>query len=241
MLAVLVPAVAAASTPLSASAAVDVSPLDCAGAQACRIQSVYAVVFWMAMFVLVVVGGLLVYAAIRFRRKDETEPAQIHGNPRLELAWTIFPLLVLLVIFTLTFANMDYVRNGPPGPITITVTGVQFAWSYKYPNGFVSDRLTIPAGQVIRLDVTSRDVLHSFWAPRLGGQIYALPGQVNHGWLEADRPGTYYGQCNELCGIGHAIMQVTVIVKSQADYDRWYAGLKPPQAALFAPAARIRS
>jgi cytochrome c oxidase subunit II len=120
------------------------------------------------------------------------------------------------------------------------VTGVQFAWSYKYPNGFVADKLTIPAGEVIRLDVTSRDVLHSFWAPRLGGQIYALPGQVNHGWLEADRPGIYYGQCNELCGTGHAIMQVRVVVLSQADYDRWYASLKP-QASVLAPAARIWS
>ncbi|TMD09376.1 MAG: cytochrome c oxidase subunit II [Chloroflexi bacterium] len=232
----VVGAVVMAATPLSASAAIDVSPLDCAGANACRIQSVYAVVFWMAMFVLAVVGGLLVYAAIRFRRRDETEPAQIHGNSRLEVAWTVFPLVVLLAIFTLTFTNMDYVRNGPPGPITITVTGQQFAWTYKYPNGFVAGTLTIPAGEVIRLDVTSRDVLHSFWAPRLGGQVYALPGQMNHGWLEADHPGTYYGQCNELCGIGHAEMQVKVVVMSKAAYDQWYAGLK---AAVFAPAARI--
>jgi len=231
-------AVVAAGNPLSASAAVDVSPLDCAGANACRIVSVYAVVFWMAMFVLVVVGGLLVYAAIRFRRKDETEPAQIHGNARLEVAWTVFPLLVLLVIFSLTFTNMDYVRNGPPGPITVAVTGQQFAWTYRYPNGFVTDRLTIPAGEVVRLTVTSKDVLHSFWAPRLAGQIYAIPGQINHGWLQADHPGTYYGQCNELCGVGHAEMQVTVIVKSKADYDRWYAALKP-LAAVPAP-ARIR-
>lgn len=240
MLAVLAlsSAVVAAANPLSASAGVDVSPLDCAGANACRIVSVYAVVFWMAMFVLVVVGGLLVYAAIRFRRKDETEPSQIHGNARLEVAWTVFPLLVLLVIFSLTFTNMDYVRNGPPGPMTVAVTGQQFAWTYRYPNGFVTDRLTIPAGEVVRLTVTSKDVLHSFWAPRLAGQIYAIPGQVNHGWLQADHPGTYYGQCNELCGVGHAEMQVTVIVKSKADYDRWYAALKP-QAAVLAP-ARIR-
>jgi cytochrome c oxidase subunit 2 len=222
----LVGAVVVAAIPLSARAAIDVSPLDCAGPQACRIVSVYAVVFWMAMFVLVVVGGLLVYAAIRFRRRDETEPSQIHGNTRLEIAWTVFPLLVLLVIFSLTFSNMDYVRTGPAGPITIAVTGQQFAWTYKYPNGFVAGTLTIPAGEVIRLDVTSKDVLHSFWAPRLAGQIYAIPGQVNHGWLQADRPGTYYGQCNELCGINHAEMQVTVIVKSKADYDRWYAALK---------------
>jgi cytochrome c oxidase subunit 2 len=219
-------AAAAASSPTPALAAIDVSPLHCAGPQACRIVDVYTVVFWLAMFVLVVVGGLLVYAAIRFRRRDETEPAQIHGNARLEVAWTVFPLLVLLVIFSLTFANMDYVRNGPPGPMTIAVTGQQFAWTYKYPNGVVRGTLTIPAGEVVRLNVTSRDVLHSFWAPRLAGQIYAIPGQVNHGWLQADHPGTYYGQCNELCGVGHAEMQVTVIVMDKAGFDRWYAALK---------------
>src|SRR5207245_10846401 len=130
-------------------------------------------------------------AAIRARRRAATEPSQIHANSRLEVAWTVFPLVVLLAIFTLTFTNMDYVRNGPPGPITITVTGQQFAWTYKYPNGFVAGTLTIPAGEVIRLDVTSRDVLRSFWAPWLGGQAYAPPVQVHAGWRAVDDPGPY--------------------------------------------------
>jgi cytochrome c oxidase subunit 2 len=218
--------VAIALSPLTAQAA-DVSPLDCAGPNACRIAGLYIVVFWVAMFVLVVVGGLIVFAALRFRRKsDAYEPPQVHGNSRLELAWTAFPLVILLVLFSLTFTNMEYIRNGPPPALTVKVTGQQFAWSYTYPGNVRSDTLRIPVGRPIRLEVTSRDVLHSFWSPRLGGQIYAIPGQINHGWIQADQPGTYFGQCNELCGTGHWLMSVRVIALSQSAYDSWYAQAK---------------
>jgi cytochrome c oxidase subunit II len=210
----------AAVTPVS------VSPLDCAGPNACRIVDVYKFVFWMAMFVLVVVGGLILYAAVRFRRRDETEPLQVHGNTRLEIAWTLVPLVMLLFIFGLTFSSMDFVRNGPKEDLTINVTAQQFAFQFQYPNGKKRGDLTIPTGKVVRLEVRGLDVLHAFWVPRLGGQIYALPGQMNHGWIEASQPGTYLGQCNELCGIGHAQMQIIVTAMSSDQYDSWYAAMK---------------
>ncbi|HYM50352.1 MAG TPA: cytochrome c oxidase subunit II [Candidatus Limnocylindrales bacterium] len=205
---------------------VSVSPLDCAGPNSCRIVSVYQFVFWMAMFVLVVVGGLILFAAIRFRRRDESEPSQVHGNTRLEIAWTLVPLVMLLFIFGLTFSSMDFVRNGPHEDMTVRVTAQQFAFQFIYPNGARRADLTIPTGKVVRLEVTSKDVLHAFWVPRLGGQIYAIPGQMNHGWIEATNPGTYLGQCNELCGRGHAFMQISVTAMSPAQYDSWYAALK---------------
>ncbi len=201
-----------------------VSPLDCAGPNACRIVFLYTWVFWIAMFVLVVVGGLIVYAALRFRRRDEQEPAQVHGNGRLEIVWTAAPFAILLFLFILTAANMGYINRGPSPQMTIDVVGQQFAWTYTYPDAKVrSDTLRIPTGEVIRLRVTSRDVLHAFWAPRLAGQIYAVPGHVNEGWLQADQPGTYLGQCNELCGIGHQLMSVKVIAMKPADFEKWYA------------------
>ncbi len=207
----------------SAAWAVDVSPANPAGPNARRILELYTIVFWIAMFVLVVVGGLIIYAALRFRRRsDADEPEQIHGNTRLEIAWTVFPLVTLLVLFSLTFSNMDYIRNGPPPQLTVKVIGSQFAWVYEYSGGVRSGDLKIPVGRVVRLEVTSTDVLHSFWAPRLGGQIYANPAYPNHGWLQADRRGTYYGQCNELCGIGHSNMLVTVTALSQSEFDTWY-------------------
>ena len=215
---------AAALLPISA-AAVDVSPLNCAGPNACDIVSVYTSIFWLAMAVLVIVGGLIVYAALRFRRRDDAEPAQVHGNTRLEIVWTAIPVLIVSFLFIRTALRMDYVRNGPPPNLTVQVTGIQWAWSFKYPNGKTSNgTLTIPVGQVVELKVTSKDVLHSFWVPRLGGQVYAIKGQMNHGWIEASQPGTYLGQCNELCGLGHYAMYVQVDAVSPADYQAFLAG-----------------
>jgi cytochrome c oxidase subunit II len=215
--------------------AVGVSPLDCAGPNACDIVSVYTSVFWIAMAVLVVVGGLLVYAALRFRRRDDKEPAQVHGNPRLEILWTALPVVIVAFVFVRTALRVDYLRNGPPPQQTIQVSGVQWAWSFKYPNGRTSTtKLTIPVGQVIRLQVTSRDVLHSFWVPRLGGQIYAKPGFVTNGWIEASQPGQYFGQCNELCGLGHWFMLLEVDAVSEADYQAFLSGTAPPGVTPFA-------
>jgi cytochrome c oxidase subunit 2 len=212
--------------------AVNVTPLDCAGPNACDIVSVYTSIFWIAMAVLVIVGGLLVYAALRFRRKDDREPAQVHGNPRLEILWTAIPIVIVSFLFIRTTLRMDYVRNGPPPEQTIQVTGIQWAWSFKYPNGKTSfGTLTIPAGQVVRLQVTSKDVLHSFWVPRLGGQIYAKPGFQNNGWIEASQPGTYYGQCNELCGVSHYAMLLQVNAVSADQYQAFLSGAPPPGGA----------
>jgi cytochrome c oxidase subunit II/plastocyanin len=212
--------------------AVSVTPLDCAGPNACDIVSVYTSIFWIAMVVLVIVGGLLVYAALRFRRTDDREPAQVHGNPRLEILWTAIPVVIVSFLFIRTTLRMDYVRNGPPPQQTIQVTGIQWAWSFKYPNGKTSvTKLIIPVGQVVRLQVTSRDVLHSFWVPRLGGQIYAKPGYQNSGWIEASQPGQYLGQCNELCGLNHFSMLLEVDAVSDADYQAFLSGAPPPGGA----------
>lgn len=211
---------------------VNVTPLDCAGPNACDIVSVYTSIFWIAMTVLVVVGGLLVYAALRFRRVDDREPAQVHGNPRLEILWTAIPVLIVSFLFVRTTLRMDYVRNGPPPQQTVQVTGIQWAWSFKYSNGKTSfGTLTIPVGQVVRLQVTSKDVLHAFWVPRLGGQIYAKPGYQNNGWIEASQPGTYYGQCNELCGVSHYAMTLQVNAVSADQYQAFLSGAPPPGGA----------
>lgn len=211
---------------------VNVTPLDCAGPNACDIVSVYTGIFWIAMTVLVVVGGLLVYAALRFRRVDDREPAQVHGNPRLEILWTAIPVVIVSFLFVRTTLRMDYVRNGPPPQQTVQVTGIQWAWSFKYSNGKTSfGTLTIPVGQVVRLQVTSKDVLHSFWVPRLGGQIYAKPGYQNNGWIEASQPGSYYGQCNELCGVSHYAMTLQVNAVSADQYQAFLSGAPPPGGA----------
>ncbi len=218
-------AVAAALGPIAASA-VDVSFLNPAGPNAQAIADIYTGIFWLAMAVLVIVGGLLVYAALRFRRRDDREPAQVHGNTRLEMLWTAIPVVIVTFLFIRTTLRMDYVRNGPAPNLTVQVTGIQWAWLFKYPNGKTNNAgvLTIPVNQVVRLQVTSKDVLHSFWVPRLGGQIYAIPGQENHGWIEGSQIGQFFGECNELCGTGHYNMGLEVDVVSNADYQAYLAG-----------------
>lgn len=226
--------VVAALAPISVGA-VDVSPLNCAGPNACEIVSIYASIFWIAMAVLIVIGGLIVYAALRFRRRDDQEPKQIHGNPRLEILWTAVPVVIVAFLFIRTTLRMDYVRNGPPPQQTIQVTGIQWAWSFKYSTGkFTSTKMTIPTGQVVRLEVTSKDVLHSFWVPRLGGQIYAIPGQMNHGWIEASQPGQYFGQCNELCGLFHSTMILEVDAVTPEQYQAFLSGAPPPGGEVIA-------
>jgi cytochrome c oxidase subunit II len=232
LLFILLPALATAAAlgPITAGA-VDVSPLNCAGPNACDIVGIYIGIFIIAMAVLVIVGGLLLYAALRFRRRDDREPDQVHGNTRLEIIWTAIPVLIVSFLFVRTTLRMDYVRNGPTPDLTVQVTGIQWAWSYKYPNGKTSNgTMTIPVGRVVRLQVTSRDVLHAFWVPRLGGQVYAIPGQTNHGWIEASQPGKYYGECNELCGLAHYAMSIEVDAVSQSDYEAFLAGKVPPGA-----------
>src|SRR3984893_3720658 len=113
--------------------AVNVSPLNCAGPNACDIVSVYTSIFWIAMAVLVIVGGLIVYAALRFRRTDDREPAQVHGNPRLEVLWTAIPVLIVSFVFFRTTLRMDYVRNRTAPLHAMQDTGIQWGWSFNDP------------------------------------------------------------------------------------------------------------
>ena len=119
-----------------------------------------------------------------------------------------------------------FLRHTPqPSAITVSVTGQQFSWSFKYPGlkrEVFGPAFYVPAGEVVNLDITSKDVIHSWSVPRLGGRMDAVPGQHNFQWLEADQPGVYYGQCSELCGVGHASMVVEVHALSKTDWEAWY-------------------
>lgn len=193
-----------------------------------RILYVYTFMFWTSVVVGAGVAGLILFSAIRFRARGRTdEPRQIAGNTRLEVAWTLIPFLILASLFGITYANMPFIHNAPAGAMQIHVTGEQYVFVYNYPFNTKAGKpiiqdgtMTIPANEPIELDVTSIDVNHSFFLPTLGGQVNAIPGQMNHMWIEA-RPGTYYGQCTELCGVGHAFMTIQVDALSPAAWSAW--------------------
>ncbi|MGA9776566.1 MAG: cytochrome c oxidase subunit II [Candidatus Dormiibacterota bacterium] len=180
--------------------------------------------------VLLGVGGAILYAAVRFRRRDPDEmPRQVHGNNRLELAWTLGPLALLAALFVLNVVTVGYLRHGPSAAspaarqeIHIKVIGRQFYWTFDYPGGKSSLRtLEIPVNIPIELTTSSLDVIHGFWVPNLGAKIDALPGIVNHAFIEANREGTFGGQCYEFCGVGHDQMLITVKVVSMSQYQSY--------------------
>ena len=184
----------------------------------------YYVVLGFTAAIFLAVEGSLVYFIWRYRggkRARTDEGPQLHGHTRLELGWTVVPVVILAIIGTVIFIELPGISSAPAStnPIRISIVGHQFYWEFKYPNGTTSiNELHVPVDQVVDLTVKSGDVVHSWYIPQLGGKIQAIPGRTNHTWFQADRTGTYYGQCAEFCGVFHEAMAARVIVTSSADY-----------------------
>jgi cytochrome c oxidase subunit II len=204
----------------------------------------FVTAFVFGIFLLVEV--LLVLFVVRYRRRNrprEADGAQIHGANRLELAWTIGPVVILFAIAAFVFAKLPGIQDVPAATgrdenLVIEVTGTQFTWSYRYPNGVVAiDRMRAPEGRTVELKVTAPDwdVVHSWWIPALGGKIDAIPGRINTTWFEAKRAGVFLGQCAELCGIYHAKMLASVEVLPAAEFDAWLSERETQQAAVTSP------
>ena len=204
----------------------------------------FVTAFVVAIFLLVEV--LLVVFVVRYRRRNrprEADGAQIHGANRLELAWTIAPVVILFAIAAFVFAKLPGIQDVPAATageenLVVEVTGTQFTWEFRYPNGVVAiDRLRAPEGRTVELHVTAPDwdVVHSWWIPALGGKIDAIPGKVNTTWFAAERVGLFPGQCAELCGIYHAKMLASVEVLPAEEFDAWLAEREEQQAAGTSP------
>jgi len=184
--------------------------------------------------VFVLIESLLVIFIVKYRsrgRSRAVEGAQVHGHTRLELLWTVFPVLILAAIAVVVFwelPSIDHQPSAATNPIHITVEGHQYYWQFDYPNHARSiGTLHVPVGAVVDLKVVSPDVIHSWWIPALGGKIQAIPGRVNHTWFRADAAGTYTGQCAELCGVFHASMLATVKAESAQSYRTFITKTAP--------------
>jgi cytochrome c oxidase subunit 2 len=187
-------------------------------------------VFVIAGVVFVLVQGLVLAAAILFRRRsDDERPEQIHGNTTFEIGWTIVPALILAFVGFLTVGKIFYLDEQHPEALQVEVIGHQWWWEYNYlgADGKVvartANELHIPVGQKVQLLMTSGDVIHSFWPPKLAGKIDVIPGRTNHMTIEAEKADFYYGQCGEYCGLSHANMRLRVVSQPKADFDRWLA------------------
>ncbi len=197
-------------------------------------------IFELSRFVLmvtaaifIVVFSLLAYAVVKFRKKrasDGREPAQVYGSTQLELAWTVIPVLIVVVLFLAAARVIASIQNAahPGNAIEVTVIGHQFWWEYRYPSLKVvtANELHIPVSDPAHptptfLTLLSADTDHSFWVPRLAGKTDLIPNHPNSMWMDPHETGLYLGQCAQYCGTQHAKMLLRVYVDSREDFDRW--------------------
>jgi cytochrome c oxidase subunit 2 len=208
--------------------------LDPAGPIARKIDNLVNPVFIVAavVFVLVEFGALYLVLKFRQRKDDDPDelPGQTHGNTKLEIGWTVLPALLLGFVAFATLATLFDI-NDTKDDLAVQVTGQQWWWEFTYDtdgDGEFTDEdvltandLVIPAGQNVGLEITSRDVIHSFWIPRLNGKMDAVPGRRQPLTINADEPGTYVGQCTEYCGLSHAYMRQRVVALPADEFEAW--------------------
>lgn len=209
------------------------SSLYPASGNATTISNLFYFIFWIAVAVFVIVESLLLYSVIRFRRKNEDEmPKQVHGNTKLEIAWTLAPAIVLAVVFVLTYQTLNNLASVPKDSLPVHITAHQWWWEIEYPSlGVITaNEIHLPAMQPASFTVESKDVIHSFWVPELGGKIDVIPGKKNVTWFDPIQIGTFHGQCAEFCGAEHALMRFNVVVESQEQFSTWVAVQKAKAA-----------
>lgn len=202
--------------------------------QADSIQSLFYFIMILAGMVFVIVESLLVFTVLRFRNRPPESAVQMHGNTRLEIAWTAAPAVILMVLLGFTLRTMATVRTEAAGqPLQVQVIGHQWWWEFRYPDlGIVTaNELVVPMGQEVRLQIESVDVIHSFWIPELHGKQDAIPGHMTHLSFTPMTTGVYGGQCAEFCGDQHANMRMAVVAKEPADFQAWAAAQQQPPDA----------
>jgi cytochrome c oxidase subunit 2 len=199
--------------------------------------------------ITVFVLGLLVYVMWRFNHRRNPVPSRTSHNTVIEMLWTVVPVLILVIIAIPSFKLMYYMDRVPNPEMTIKVTGHQWYWSYEYPDqgGLVFDSniipedqlkpsqkrlldvdnpLVVPEDTIIRVLVTGTDVIHSWFVPSFGVQEYAIVGRLNESWMKIEHAGTYYGQCNQICGVNHAFMPIKVEAVSKDAFQHWLVDAK---------------
>ena len=192
------------------------------GPHARAIEDLFGNTLTLCSLIFALVAVLVTYAVFKFRDDGKRKPSEIEGHTRLEIAWTIAPVLVLVLLLAFTVKAMDASDSAPTREPDLVVTAHQWWWSAKYKSGVVvANEIHVPVGKPLVVGIESADVIHDFWVPELARKIDAVPGRSVSIWLQADKPGTYLGQCAEYCGLSHANMRFRVIAKSPSDFQEW--------------------
>ena len=190
------------------------------------VHGVYTIVFWLAAIVFVVVLAAVLAISLAFRERPGRAARQFHGNTRLEVLWTLIPVVIVVIIAVPTIkAIADTSGNPPEEALEIVVTGHQWWFEFRYTGLGITtgNEIHLPVDRAASFKLRSADVIHSFWIPQLVGKMDMVPGHENALWFTPNEPGTYLGQCAEFCGLSHANMRFRVIVDTAADFQAWVA------------------
>jgi cytochrome c oxidase subunit 2 len=233
---ITVPAFYAAGALWAEPARVPFSPTNIfapASTPADSISSLSFLVLAVTGAIFLTVFGLILWAVVRYRERpavDQGEPAQVYGSTQIELAWTVIPVLIVVVLFLATVRVIASIQNATPpaGAVKVTVIGHQYWWEYHYANSNVvtANELHVPVSDPAHptptfLTLLSADTDHSFWVPRLAGKTDLIPNHPNSTWIDPHETGIYLGQCSQYCGVQHAKMLLRVYVQTREEFDRW--------------------
>jgi cytochrome c oxidase subunit 2 len=221
-----------------------------------RIESFHQLLLYIIVAISLFVLALLIWIIVRYNRGANPTPSKTHHNTVLEVAWTIIPVIILVIIAIPSFKLLYYEATIPKPDVHLKVIGKQWFWTYQYPDdgnfqfdslGLTDDAakaaneprllgvdnaIVVPVGKVVEVETTGADVIHSWALPEMGVKMDAIPGRLNHTWFKATRTGTFYGECSELCGAKHAFMPIEVHVVSDAAYAAWLKTAKKKFAAI---------
>ena len=198
--------------------------------------------FYWALGVFILVEGALLYAIFRFRgRPDDAEPRQVHGNTTIEVVWTIIPAVILAFIAVPTVRGIFETNAIPRGDaLTVEVVGHQWWWEFRYPDLGITtaNEVHIPVGQTVSFRMSTADVVHSFWPPRIAGKRDVFPNRETRLWLKAEEAGDYPGQCGEFCGIQHGRMAFRVRAQTPEEFQGWVSHMQSLKATPPLPRPR---
>lgn len=216
-----------------------------------QVYDLHMTIFWICCAIGAVVFGIMFWSIVRHRKARGVQPAQFHESTKVEILWTAIPVIILIIMAIPATKTLIAMEDTTEADVTVLVTGSQWKWHYKYLNHDVEfysllatpkeqimnkfakgenyllevDRpLVIPTGKKVRFLMTSDDVIHSWWVPAFAVKKDANPGFINEAWTKVDQPGTYRGQCAELCGKDHGYMPIVVIAKEPAEFEQWLNG-----------------
>ncbi|MEJ2695830.1 MAG: cytochrome c oxidase subunit II [Candidatus Sulfobium sp.] len=199
-----------------------------------KVESAFVIVTVMCVVLLVTITIAMLVFLFKYNKKRNSRAAETKDNIPLEVTWTIVPTILVLIMFYFGWVNFEYIRNPPKDAMPVNVIGRQWEWSFKYQNGKGSNVLKVPVGKPVKLEMTSEDVIHSFFVPAFRVKEDCVPGMTTHLWFIADEVGTYDIFCTEYCGVGHSHMRSKLIAMKDSDFEEWY---EAKEKAAKTPAA----